>query len=400
MVEKVDGVLDGQPTERCTMAGDNDRRPKFEDPTTSKDVRIEASECRHRHAIGATQTACENDISIGDVHGCLSRRQQLDEPDLAIPNAKRVLASEGGSREPNRRRSGFQAIELPSQVLTNDTVTGRCEFGESYVRGSPDGVTNRSRRNHRQTAGKALRTEAVDAIRTRENHSVQLAYGELHFERPQHVIGPTMVAHRIDQHTLCCSHDDACIAPPPAIAVVNEGKEIVANPAPVAGVGLSHDSSDGTLSDVPSLSLVESFKTFDRSTICPRSIRSERTYLETAATQLPLKGLAMLDYMVENADRTDRLGMEVANLMPAEDTFEIALALRIIRCANLIAERWGLDPGPDEATAMAAIGPEALESAVDSMRFIGDMEKQDLRKLLIAVTIACGDMPGPEPESD
>lgn len=106
----------------------------------------------------------------------------------------------------------------------------------------------------------------------------------------------------------------------------------------------------------------------------------------------------MLDYMIENADRTDRLGMEVANLMPEDDTFEIAIALRILRCANLISERWGLPQGADEATAMAAINPKALDGAVDAMRFIGDMEKQDLRKLLIAITISCGDMPGPEPE--
>lgn len=105
----------------------------------------------------------------------------------------------------------------------------------------------------------------------------------------------------------------------------------------------------------------------------------------------------MLDYATENADRTDRLGMELAERMPDDDTFDVAVALRILRCANLISRRWGLPPGADEATAMAAIDAEALESAVDALRFVGDMEKQDLRRLLAAITIACGDMPGPEP---
>ncbi len=98
----------------------------------------------------------------------------------------------------------------------------------------------------------------------------------------------------------------------------------------------------------------------------------------------------------DNADHIDRLAAAWwQSGFTDHDPGDVAVSLRLIRAANLIAQRWEVEPGADEEAIAASLDVESIKSAADAFRFMGEMEKQDLRHLLTKITVACGDLPGP-----
>lgn len=101
----------------------------------------------------------------------------------------------------------------------------------------------------------------------------------------------------------------------------------------------------------------------------------------------------------DNEDRTDRIAKTVVDRLPGADRVDTTVGLRVIRAGQLLAASWGAGPTTPLEQLASQVTEQTLGEAGLALRFLNDLERQDLAQLLRAVTIALGDLPGPDRSS-